>query len=96
MLKSLLPKNVKVNIAIDDIKLKSNLPTNKNIRFTEESIFYVVLGFTRSNSGVLDDIPGFVQIIPGSYKSSRAISKTGFDKSHLKCDCVDGSVVNDV
>ena len=35
MLKSLLPIEVKVNITIDDIRLKSNLTTNKTIRFTK-------------------------------------------------------------
>ena len=48
MLKSLLPKEVKVNNTIDDIRLKSNLTTNKTIRFTKKSFFYVILGFTQS------------------------------------------------
>ena len=39
MLKSLLPKEVKVNITIDDIRLKSNLTTNKTIKFTKKSFF---------------------------------------------------------
>ena len=37
MVKSLLPKEVKVNITIDDINLKSNLTNNKLIRFTKKS-----------------------------------------------------------
>ena len=39
MLKSLLPKKVKVNSTIDDNILNSNLTTNKTIRFTEKSFF---------------------------------------------------------
>ena len=39
MLKSLLPKEVKLNITIDDITLKSNLATNKTIRLTKKSFF---------------------------------------------------------
>ena len=39
MLKSLLPKEVKVNITIDDVRLKSNLTTNKTIRFTKKTFF---------------------------------------------------------
>ena len=35
MLKSLLPDEVKVDITIDDIRLRSNLTTNKTIRFTK-------------------------------------------------------------
>ena len=42
MLKSLLPKNVKINITSDDIRLKSNLTTNKTIRFTEKSFSYYI------------------------------------------------------
>ena len=34
MVKSLPPNEVKVNIGIDDIRLKSNLTTNKTLRLT--------------------------------------------------------------
>ena len=44
--------------------------------------------------GELGDIPGFIQIIPGSYKSDKLINITGFDKVHLKADCVQGRIVN--
>ena len=37
MLNSALPKDLKVNITIDDIKLKSYLTTNNTIRFTKRS-----------------------------------------------------------
>ena len=67
MLKSLLPKEVKVNITIDDIRLKSNLTRNKTSRFTKKSFFYVILGFTQSHLGELGDFEGFFQLIPGSY-----------------------------
>ena len=36
MLKFLLHKEVKVNITIDDVRLKSNLTTNKTNRFTKK------------------------------------------------------------
>ena len=96
MLKSLLPKEVKVIITIDDIRLKSNLTTNKTIRFTKKSFFYVILGFTQAHSGELGDIEGFVQLIPGSYISDRPIKITGIDKIHLKAGCIQGSIVNGV
>ena len=35
MLKSLLPEEVKVNLTIDEVRLKSNLSTNKTITFTK-------------------------------------------------------------
>ena len=49
-LKYILPDNVKVNITIDDVRLKSNLKTNQTLKFTKKSFFYTILGFTRSQS----------------------------------------------
>ena len=53
MLKSLLPNEVRVKITIDDIRLKSNLTTKESLKFTKKSFSYTILGFTRSNSGLL-------------------------------------------
>ena len=39
---------------------------------------------------------GFYQLIEGSYKSDRPINITGIDKIHLKCDCIQGSIVNGI
>ena len=95
-LKYILPDNVKVTITIDDIRLKSNLKINQTLIFTEKSFFYTILGFTQSRSYPLDDIDGFYQFIAGSYKSDRPIGITGIDKVHLKCDCIQGSIVNGI
>ena len=95
-LKHILPNNVKVNITIDDIKLKSNLKNNQTLIFTENSFFYTILGFTQSRSYPLDDIDGFYQLIAGSYKSDKPIKITVIDKIHLKCDCIQGSIVNGI
>ena len=95
-LKHILPDNVKINITIDDIRLKSNLKINQTLLFTEKSFFYTILGFTQSGSYPLDDIKGFYQIIAGSYKSDRPINITGIDKIHLKCDCIQRSIVNSI
>ena len=95
-LKHTLPDNVKVNITVDDIRLKSNLKINQSLIFTERSFFYSILGFTKSRSYPLDDIDGFYQIIAGSYKSDKPINITGIDKIHLKCDCIQGSIVNGI
>ena len=65
-LKHILPNNVKINITIDDIRLKSNLAFNQTLLFTEKSFFYTILGFTQSRSYALDDIDGFYQLIAGS------------------------------
>ena len=94
ILKHILPDNVKVNITIDDIRLKSNLKINQTLIFTEKSFFYTILGFTQSHQGPLNDIDGYYQLIAGSYKSDKPINITGIDKIHLKCDCIEGSIVN--
>ena len=39
---------------------------------------------------------GFYQLIAGTYKNDRPINITGFDKVHLKADCIQGSIVNGV
>ena len=95
-LKYILPDNVKVNVTLDDIRLKANLKTNQTLIFTEKSFFYTNLGFTRSRSYPLDDIYGFYQLTSGSYKSDKPINITGIDKIHLKSDCIQGSIVNGV
>ena len=96
VLKSLLPKEMKVKITIVDFSVKSNLSTKKTIRITKRALFYTVLGLMDSHSGALGDFPGFVQLIPESYKSDKSINITGIDKVHLKCGCIFGSIVNGV
>ena len=95
-LKHILPNNVKVKITLDDIRLKSNLKIIQTLLFTEKSFFYTILGFTQSRSYPLDDIEGFYQLIPGLYKSDKPINNTGIDKIHLKCNCVQGSVIDGI
>ena len=68
MLKSLIPDEVKVNITIDDIRLRSNLTSNETIRFTKKPLFYRFLGFIQSHSRVLSDFEAFVQLIQGAFK----------------------------
>ena len=96
MLKSLLLKQVKLKITIDDIRLKSNLSTNETIRFTEKCFFHVLLGLTQSDSGEIGDIKGFVQLTPGTYKSDKHVNITGVDKFLLQCKCKQGSIVNGI
>ena len=95
-LNHILPDNVKINLTIDDIRLKSNLKINQTLLFTEKSFFYTILGFTQSRSYPLDDLEGFYQLISGLYKSDKPINITEIDKNHLKCDCIQGSIVNGI
>ena len=87
---------MEVNVLIDDIRLRSNLTTNKTNRFTKKNFFLSTLGYKQSHSGVLSDIEGFVQLIPGKHDSNKPTFFTGIDKTHLKSDCVNGSIVNGV
>ena len=80
MVNSLFPKEVKKSITIDDIRIKSNLTTNKTFGFSEKSFFYSILGSIESHSGELGDLPGFVQTIPGTYNSDKPMNITGVDK----------------
>ena len=93
-LKNILPNNVKINVTIDERKYKTDLKINQTLIFTNKSFFYTILGFTQSHSYPLEDIEGFYQLIAGLYKSERPINITGIDKVHLKCDCIDGSIMN--
>ena len=70
------------------------MKTNQTLIFTNKSFFCAILGFTQSHSYPLDDIDGFYQLIAGSYKSDKPNNIRGIDKFHLKCDCIDGSIVN--
>ena len=93
-LKNILPTNVKIDITIDERKYKTDLKINQTLIFTNGSFFYTILGFTQSHSYPLEDLERFYQLIAGLYKSERPINITGIDKVHLKCDCVDGSIMN--
>ena len=95
-LKHILPDNVKVSITTDYIRLKTIIKINQTLMFTEKSFFYTILGFTQSRSYPLDDIDGIYQLIAGSYKSDKPINITGIDKIHLKCDCIQGSIVDGI
>ena len=88
--------NVKVCVTIDDVGLKSNLKNNQILIFTNKIFFYTILGLFRSHSYPLDDIDGFYQLIAGSFKSEKPNNFTGIDKIHLKCDCIQGSIVNGI
>ena len=94
LFKSLLLKEVKLNVTVDDVRLKSVSITNKTFKFSKKSFFYTRLGFTQSILVELGGISGFIQVIPGSYKNDTPVNITGIDKVHLKCDCNHGSIVN--
>ena len=76
---ALLYSDFKFNIIPDTISMKSVLTTSNPIHFNSE--LNKVLGFTQS------DYPS------GTHTSEKPVMITTTDKVHLKCDCVDGSIV---
>ena len=96
LLEHILPDGVKVTITKDDIRLKSKLKNNQTLIFTKKSSLINFLGFAQSHSYPLNDIDGFHQLIAGSYKSYQPVPINGIDKMQLRCDCVNGSIVNGI
>ena len=71
-----------INIEADTISMKSVLTTSNPIYFNSK--LNELLGFTDTN------------YIEGTHISEKPIMITTTDKVHLKCDCVDGSIVNGI
>ena len=67
--------------------MKTKLVVNNGIiaiRFDEKSFFSTILGFT----------PGWDYKHYNKYTSQKLVNLGSTKKIHLKCDCIDGSVVN--
>ena len=82
------PSNV-IDIEYDDITMKSKLVVRSGIiaiRFDEQSFFSTVLGFT----------PGWDYKHYNKYISQKILNLGSTNKIHLKCDIIDGSVVDGV
>ena len=76
-----------INIEFDDITRKTKLVVNIAIiaiMFDEKSFFSSILGFT----------PGWDYKHYNKYTSQKIVNLGSTNKIHLKCDCIDGSVVN--
>ena len=80
------PSNV-IDIEYDDITMKTKLVVNSGIiaiRFDEKSFFSTILGFT----------PGWDYKHYNKYINQKIVNLSNTNKIHLKCDVIDGSVVN--
>ena len=76
-------------IRLDDITRKTKLVVRSGIiaiRFDENSFFTNILGFN----------PGWDYKHYNQYLSQKIVNSSSTNKIHLKCDCIDGSVVNGV
>ena len=72
----------KFDLIPDTISMKSVLTTSNNNQFNSK--LNTVLGFTHT------------VYPPGTHTSDKPVMITTTDKVHLKCDCVDGSIVNGI
>ena len=79
---SLLDSDLKINIEADTISMKSVLTTSLPIYFNSE--LNTLLGFTKTD------------YTAGTHISEEPVMITTTDKVDLKCDCVDGSIVNGI
>ena len=76
-------------IRLDDITRKTKLVVRSGIiaiRFDEKSFFSTILGFT----------PGWDYKHYNQYLSQKIVNLSNTNKIHLKCDAINGSVVNGV
>ena len=81
--------NSEILIRLDDITRKIKLVVRSGIiviRFDEKSFFSTILGFT----------PGWDYKHYNQYLSQNIVNLSSTNKIHLKCDAIDGSVVNGV
>ena len=77
---ALLYSEFEINIEADTISMKSVLTTSNNLHFNSE--LNTLLGFTNTDYS------------EGTHISENPVMITTTEKVHLKCDCVDGSIVN--
>ena len=73
---------IEFNIEADTISMKSVLTSSNPIYFNSK--LNELLGFTNTH------------YIEGTHISEKPVMITTTDKVHLKCDCVDGSIVNGI
>ena len=79
----------KILIRLDDITRKTKLVVGSGIiaiRFDEKSFFSTILGFTA----------GWDYKHYNQYLSQKSVTLSTTNKIHLKCDVIDGSVVDGV
>ena len=79
--------NNSVDIEYDDITMQTKLvvrPGNVAIRFEEISVFSCILGF----------ISGWDYKHYNKYISQKSVNLSSTNRIHLKCDVIDGSVID--
>ena len=80
---------IEILIRLDDVTRKIKLVVRSGIiaiRFDEKSFFSTILGFT----------PGWDYKHYNQYLSQKIVNLNSTNKIHLKCDIIDGSVVNGI
>ena len=52
------------------------------------------MAFIQSHAGTLGDIDGYIHLVPATYKSEKPKNVFGIDKVRVKCNYINGSIVN--
>ena len=83
-----------IEIEYDDISMKTKIILKYNdwrenfglgtLRFDKKCFFHTLLGHD----------PYFDYKVPGDYTSDKILNLNTTNKTHLKCDCIDGSIQN--
>ena len=71
---------VKFTVEADTVTMRSIIKSSNPFYFNSD--LNLLLGFTEKNYS------------SGTHKSEKPVMITSVDKVHLKCDCIDGSIVN--
>ena len=83
-IKNTLTDLVKIKIVTDDITTKTRLNTNNNSILDGKSFFNILLGVSPPWDYKSDQI----------YFSEKIININPIEKSQLKCNCINGSILN--
>ena len=96
MVESLHPNNIKMNVTLEYIRMRTNLtirststiPKNATVKFTKNFFFHTFLSFR-----VRLDPNEFIQEEAGSHKDEKCILFTRIDEVQMKCNWINGSLV---
>ena len=80
--RNITDSEIEISLEADTISMKSVLTTSNPIRYDSE--MNKLLGFTSKTYP------------EGTHRLEKAIMISSVDKVHLRCDCVDGSIVKGV
>ena len=79
-------ENLDVKFSVSDLTEKAKLETIKTSRFDKNSFSIIILGFN----------PYWDYKLSNTFTGNKTEHILTFDRNELKCDCMDGGIVNGV